>query len=212
MHGSFNVGMIDLSTGKYPELIDAIRQFCEALASGDRAERIQYLRKLTRSDNKVLRENAEYAIEHFVPEADPRNAFLTETHERSAKLLEKAILENDVDTIRKALQGRFLSIKSRAVQALTKLDDKASIPNLVQLLKTNQGLIDGGSEIQYEQNLLNKVIVLGLEKLADAKFETTEKLLKIEGKGYSPLSPEDIQEIEEKIANLDLKNSGEREH
>lgn len=126
------------------------------------------------------------------------------------KLLEKAILENDIDTIRKALQGRFLAIKSRAVKALTKLDDKASIPDLVQLLKANQGLIDGGSEIQYEQNHLNKVIVLGLEKLTDVKFEATEKVLDGDGRSYSPLSPEDIQEIVEKIENWNQKNSGER--
>lgn len=68
MHGTFNLGIIDLSTGKYPDLVDVIRQFCEALSPGDRTERIQNLRKLTKSDNKVLRENAEYAIEHFLSE------------------------------------------------------------------------------------------------------------------------------------------------
>jgi hypothetical protein len=68
MHGTFNLGIIDLSTGKYPDLIDAIRQFCDALSPGDRTERIQNLRKLTKSDNNVLRENAEYPIDHFMTE------------------------------------------------------------------------------------------------------------------------------------------------
>lgn len=70
MHGSFNLGIIDLNTGKYPELVDAIRQFCKALSPGEKTERIQNLRKLTESDNKVLRENAEYAVKYFSSQAN----------------------------------------------------------------------------------------------------------------------------------------------
>lgn len=62
MHGTYNVGRLDLSTGKYSRLIDSIKQLCEALSSGDNRERISNLQELAKSKDKVLRENAEYAI------------------------------------------------------------------------------------------------------------------------------------------------------
>ena len=65
MHGTNNVGRIDLSTGRYAELIETIRQLCDALSPGDNDLRIHKLEELTKSDNKILSLNAKYAIEYL---------------------------------------------------------------------------------------------------------------------------------------------------
>ncbi len=62
MNGINNISKIDLSTGRFPELVDAIQQLSRALNSGSNQTRIANLKELTRSDNKIVRENAEYAI------------------------------------------------------------------------------------------------------------------------------------------------------
>jgi hypothetical protein len=133
------------------------------------------------------------------------NPFLTETFEQSEKILNKAILEKNADVIRKALLSRFVSIETRAVEALTEMEDKESIPDIIQLLQTNQAIVDGGTEVQGPKNNLNKVILLSLEKLTGLKFAATEKLIKSDGRSYAPMEPEDIQEIKNKIANLDRR-------
>lgn len=61
-HGTYNVGYIDLGTGKHSKVVEAIRQLGEALSPGLKKERIANLQRLTTSDNEILRENAEYAI------------------------------------------------------------------------------------------------------------------------------------------------------
>lgn len=64
-HGTYNVGMIDLNTGKHSALVDTIKQLSEALSPASDEERIANLKRLTRSSNEDLRKNAEYAIEYL---------------------------------------------------------------------------------------------------------------------------------------------------
>ncbi len=73
MHGTNNVGRIDLSTDRYAELIEAIRQLCEALSPKDDDARVHKLEALTKSDNKVLSVNAKYAIEYLSKDKPAEN-------------------------------------------------------------------------------------------------------------------------------------------
>lgn len=62
MHGGNRLGRINLSSGRYPNLVDDIRQMCRALSPGKKTERIRNLQELTKSKDRVLQANAEYAI------------------------------------------------------------------------------------------------------------------------------------------------------
>ncbi len=74
IHGTYNVGLIDLSTGKHSELVDTIKQLCEALSPASNKERIANLKRLIRSSNEDLRKNAVYAI-GYLEELERVNAF-----------------------------------------------------------------------------------------------------------------------------------------
>lgn len=62
-------GEINLSSGGRTDLVENIQRFCEALSGGSKNDKIQNLERLARSDNPVLRENAEYAIKYLASDA-----------------------------------------------------------------------------------------------------------------------------------------------
>jgi len=64
MHGTNNLGRIELGS-RYKVLIETIRVLAEALSPPSNEERIADLRKLTDSKNKILSENAKYAIRYL---------------------------------------------------------------------------------------------------------------------------------------------------
>ena len=61
-HGPSKKGKINLSTGNYAKLAESIQRFCDALSTVDKKERFRKLQELAMSDDKMLQENAEYAI------------------------------------------------------------------------------------------------------------------------------------------------------
>jgi hypothetical protein len=114
IHGTFNYGIIDLSKGQHPQLVEEIRQFSKALSPGDNTQRLENLRELTLSDNEVLRTNAKYAISHFGASGN-----------------------GEISELISMIEGRPLINKEelhRAVRRLGELKAVDAIPPLVKLL------------------------------------------------------------------------------
>lgn len=132
------------------------------------------------------------------PTTDPESLVLSTDYSVAERALRKAIVEKDSSTIRKGLKSQFTGIKIEAVKALSELNDASSIPQLVETLKLNQGVIDGGSEMQGLQNELNKAIVLTLEQLTGLEFVVTKRLAEEKINHYKPFSVEEIEEVEKR--------------
>lgn len=65
VHGYNKNGLIELSAGKYPEVVDNITRLCAALMTVNKESRLSNLKKLAKSGDKVLSENALYAIKYL---------------------------------------------------------------------------------------------------------------------------------------------------
>lgn len=109
---------------------------------------------------------------------------LSDDYATAEKALKKSVLEKNKDTIKLGLKSPILDIRKKTAEAIAKTDEETFIPNLIEALEQNQGIIGGGSEIQSLQNELNETIVSTLEQLTKLTFKVSE-----------PLSPEDIQKI-----------------
>ncbi len=104
-----------------------------------------------------------------------KNEILSKDYAVAEKALNKAIEEKDVNTLRTALKSQFLPLKQKAVEAIADLNDKTFVPDLIDALEENRGVIDGGSETQIFQEQLNKTLVSTLQRLTKLKFDVSEK-------------------------------------
>jgi hypothetical protein len=98
------------------------------------------------------------------------------------KEMEEKILNNDYSVAKKALddnkeqksvkaiqmslKNRFLDIRKQAADAIKELNDKPSIPALIEALEDNyQARYSGGLEMESRKSLLNKSLLSALEML-----------------------------------------------
>lgn len=109
---------------------------------------------------------------------------LSKNYSTAEKALNKAVLAKDKETIRLGLKSPIFSIKQKTVEAMTKINDKTFVPNLIEALEENQGVIAGGSEAEIMQQELNKAIISALEQLTGLQLLTSENM-----------SADDIQRI-----------------
>jgi hypothetical protein len=63
LHGSPTKGILRLSNSRFSELRGRIEAFCESISGKGIESKVTSLRKLTKSSDLELRENAEYAIQ-----------------------------------------------------------------------------------------------------------------------------------------------------
>lgn len=91
----------------------------------------------------------------------------------AAKALEKAIQEKDLVTMRLGLKGvpsyRF-DLEIKIAKAVVEFDDTSFVPDLLEALKRNQGVLSGGSETTIGQALLSRELILAIEHLANLYF------------------------------------------
>ena len=88
--------------------------------------------------------------------------------------LDENILLKNCELVRLSLKHQSLIIKRQAAEALAELEDRRSVPYLIEALENNQFLLRGGSETKILQSKLNKAIVLALEKLTGLDFATED--------------------------------------
>ena len=101
---------------------------------------------------------------------------LSRNYQIAQKALEKAIKEKDKDTLRSGLKNQNPLIKKKVVDAISDIDFKDSVPDLIDALKRNQILLRGGTEVQLLQRDLDVAIVKTLEKLTQLDFDVTDAL------------------------------------
>jgi hypothetical protein len=104
--------------------------------------------------------------------------------------LNKAILGKDKDTIKLGLKNPVFTIRQKTVEAIAELKDESFVPELVEALQENQGLIAGGSEAQIMQDDLNQSIVYAISRLTRQKFKLS-----------NPISSQEIKEVLDKSQN-----------
>ena len=84
--------------------------------------------------------------------------------------LDKNIKKNDSILIRISLKTKNLKIKKLAVQALGNINDKSSVPFLIECFEQNQYIRIGGSETQIEQQQLNEELIVVLKIMTYLNF------------------------------------------
>jgi hypothetical protein len=84
-------------------------------------------------------------------------------------IAKKALDENKKQrwaiAIRMSLKNQSLIIRQQAADALKELQDKPSVPDLIEALENNQVRYTGGSETQLMQSELNKSLLSALQTL-----------------------------------------------
>jgi uncharacterized membrane protein len=99
------------------------------------------------------------------------------SYQDATEALHKAVVAKDKEAVTLAIQQRRFgpAFQIDAVRAVSQLNDKSLVPELLNALENNQGIAwRGGSEIEAEQKQLNKVIVATLEKFTGLKFSEAE--------------------------------------
>jgi hypothetical protein len=104
------------------------------------------------------------------------NNILSRDYETADKSLKKAVLEKDIDTIKLGLKSSIFTIKQKTVDAIIKMKDEIFVPNLVEALQENQGIIAGGTESDLMQKDFDRKIVTALEALTKLDFGAKESL------------------------------------
>lgn len=107
---------------------------------------------------------------------DGQNEVLSKDYLKAEKALVKAIQAEDRKTIRLGLKNENLLIKKKAVIALGEIEDKQSVPDLIQVLLENQIVMNGGNEIVAMQDDLDRSTVLALSRITELKFDISGKL------------------------------------
>lgn len=138
------------------------------------------------------------------------NSILSCDYLTAKKSLEKALQKNDKETIRLGLK-RFLSFKVKMdiAKAIAQLEDKSFVPDLIDALEKNQGVLSGGTETDILQALLSRELIITIEKLTGLKFNLRDlprpdSVEKFEPSNY--ISSDEIQKAI-KQASLWWKNN-----
>jgi hypothetical protein len=102
------------------------------------------------------------------------SAILSSDYQSAKDALDNAVLKNDIKTIRLGLKNRINTIQQATVKALAKLKDKDSVPNLIECLKSNQGVFSGGTETEIMQRDLNISIIFALSTITELTFDASK--------------------------------------
>lgn len=140
------------------------------------------------------------------PPINEDDSILSNEYSVAERALSRAVLEKNRATIREGLKSKFIGLKIDAVKALAEMNDKSSVPNLVEALQANQGVIDGGSETQILQNDLNQAIIRALERLTGLEFSVSKRLNKEKLSRYTPFSSEEIEDVVSKSGQWQTKS------
>lgn len=98
------------------------------------------------------------------------NPVLSKDFQTAKTALEKAGAEKDLNTVRLGLKAFMLEIKKQSVETIVKLNDKASVPDLIKALEANQTIMSGGTETELLQQELNTAIVSALRRFTKLEF------------------------------------------
>lgn len=131
------------------------------------------IQQIIEESQQWYRENEpeiQQALTDEMVERQQSTPILSKNYRVAKWALDKAVSEKDIATIRLGLKGFSFSIKQDAVLVIKQLDDKSFVPDLIEALDKNQGIIDGGSEVQSFQQELNITIISALKQLTDLKF------------------------------------------
>lgn len=123
-----------------------------------------------------------------------REKILSADFKTASEALDENTRNRRAELVRVSLEHPSLIIKRRAAKAIMELDDKDSVPALVEALEKNQGSFKGGSETKILQQKLNNDLVIALDRLTGISFPVEGVLSK-----YSPslitYSASDIKQI-----------------
>jgi hypothetical protein len=149
------------------------------------------------SEISVAQTKESFKIEQPTPQKSPPmsqdNNILSKDYAVAEKALNKAVLEKDKNTIRLGLKNHILTLKIKTVGAIKELNDKTFVPNLIEALRENQSIIDGGTETQGFQEELNKSIVSALRQLTKLKFPYFDDARKLDN--FRDFARPDIQKV-----------------
>ncbi len=132
------------------------------------------------------------------PPMEQVNDILSKDYQLAEQALEMAILAKNRNTIGLGLKSMFFNVKIKAAQTIAAIDERSLVPNLVEALQRNQGVISGGAETQMMQNDFNAAVVSALEHITKLKFRVSERLASEDLRGYRPFSSAEIHEVFDK--------------
>lgn len=147
----------------------------------------------------------------------PGGEILSKDYAVAEMALDKAILEKDKKTLKLGLKSQFFSIKQKTVQAITEIEDKSFVPDLISAFQENQTIFSGGTETRGMQDNLNKAIAFALEKLTSSSNQDINTASNSETDAQSEILSKDylkteialikaIQSEDRKTIRLGLKN------
>lgn len=132
------------------------------------------------------------------PPAVLEHQILGDDYNKAEAALKQAISGKKVKIVQLGLKARSLDLKIKAAEALAKLNDKSSVPALVEALSQNQGIIGGGTETQVLQQDLNQAIILALAKLTKLEFKVSRRMANKRFDTHAPIfSTFESDEIED---------------
>jgi hypothetical protein len=122
--------------------------------------------------------NEEEIQKSAIRDLSEKNAIgiLSKDYKTAEKSLNKAIQENGKETIKLGLKSPLFPIRQKTVDEIIKMEDGVFVPNLVQALQENQGIIAGGTESDLMQKDFDRKIITALESLTKLDFEVKESL------------------------------------
>ena len=134
---------------------------------------------------------------------------LSKDYVAAEKALVRAILEKDKETLKLGLKSQFFPIKQKTVEAITEIEDKTFVPDLINAFQENQSIFSGGTETKIMQDNLNKAIVFALEKLTGASAQDINTISNSEMDAQSEILSKDYLKAE--IALVKAIQSEDRE-
>jgi|RhiMetdeSRZDD1v2_1073273.scaffolds.fasta_scaffold376762_1 hypothetical protein len=114
---------------------------------------------ISRQANRVIQGQTETVAQEM------QERILSKDFDTAKKALDDNRWQRRVIAIRMSLKSQFLVIRQGAADAIRELQDKSSVPALIEALENNQVRYSGGLEIQSKQAELNKSLLSALQTL-----------------------------------------------
>jgi HEAT repeat protein len=148
---------------------------------------------------------------------EPDGEILSKEYAIAEKALVRAVLEKDKETLKLGLKSQFFPIKQKTVEAITEIEDKTFVPDLINAFQENQSIFSGGTETKIMQDNLNKAIAFALEKLTGSSAQDINSVSNSEVDAQSEILSKDrlkaeialvkaIQAEDRETIRLGLKN------
>jgi HEAT repeat protein len=148
---------------------------------------------------------------------EPDGEILSKEYAIAEKALVRAVLEKDKETLKLGLKSQFFPIKQKTVEAITEIEDKTFVPDLINAFQENQSIFSGGTETKIMQDSLNKAIAFALEKLTGSSAQDINTVSNSEMDAQSEILSKDrlkaeialvkaIQTEDRETIRLGLKN------